>query len=138
MFVEKNRVFFIADDDQDDQELFVGALQQIDESCVCLTAFDGEDAIQKLTGTTLPVLPDIIFLDLNMPKINGRQCLARIKESPVLQHIPVIIYSTSADAKEIQEADQLGAALFMQKPNRFNDLYTALEKIVQHDWHSAL
>lgn len=136
MFVEKNRVFFIADDDQDDRELFIGALQQIDESCVCLTAFDGEDAIQKLTGA--PVLPDIIFLDLNMPKINGKQCLARIKESLELRHIPVIMYSTSADQKEIQETDQLGAAFFLQKPNRFNDLHTALEKIVNHDWQQNL
>jgi CheY-like chemotaxis protein len=136
MFVEKNRVFFIADDDQDDQELFIGALQQIDGSCICLTAFDGEDAIQKLTTAT--VLPDIIFLDLNMPKINGKQCLANIKGSPVLQKVPVIIYSTSADQKEIQETELLGAAFFLQKPNRFTDLCTALEKIVQHNWHSAV
>lgn len=137
MFVEKNRVFFIADDDQDDQELFIGALQQIDESCTCITAFNGEEAIQKLAAAEMD-LPDIIFLDLNMPKINGKQCLAKIKASPALQHIPVIIYSTSADTREMQETEQLGAAFFLQKPNRFNDLCMALEKIVQHNWDTAL
>ncbi len=137
MFVEKKRVFFIADDDQDDQDLFINALQQIDEYCVCNTAFDGEDALGKLSDSVLP-LPDIIFLDLNMPKMNGKQCLAKIKGIENLKHIPVVIYSTSSDKNEIEETNRLGAAFFLQKPNRFNELCNALEKIINHNWTAAI
>ncbi len=133
--LRKTHLFFIADDDQDDQELFINALQQIDESYTSITAFDGEEALQKLFDKTM-VLPQIIFLDLNMPKINGKQCLIKIKESKNLQHIPVVIYSTTADKKEIEETNKLGASFFLQKPNRFSELCSALEKIINHNWGS--
>lgn len=131
--MNKSHVFFIADDDPDDQELFINALLQIDKYCTCVTAFDGVNALQRLNEID-PVLPDIIFLDLNMPKMTGRQCLGRIKQLESLQQVPVIIYSTTADKKEIEELTQMGAAFFLQKPNRFNDLHQALEKIVSHNW----
>lgn len=132
--MKRNFVFFIADDDQDDQELFVTALQQIDESCTCITAINGEEALKKLFDEQIK-LPDFIFLDLNMPKVNGKQCLEKIKQHKNLQNIPVIIYSTSANEKEASELSHMGATMFMQKPNRFSELFTALEKIVNYNWN---
>lgn len=131
--MKKNHTFFIADDDLDDQELFIKALKEIDECCNCITAFNGEDALYKLVNEK-EHLPDFIFLDMNMPKVNGKQCLKEIKLNKELRHIPVIIYSTSAEKKEIQETTQLGAALFMQKPNRFMELRNALNQIILHNW----
>ena len=131
--MKKNHIFFIADDDLDDQELFIKALKEIDDCCNCITAFNGEDALYKLVNEK-EQLPDFIFLDLNMPKVNGKQCLKEIKLNKELRHIPVIIYSTSAEKKEIQETTQLGAALFMQKPNRFMELRNALNQILLHNW----
>ncbi len=124
------RVFFIADDDPDDREIFIQALQEIDENCNCITAVNGEEALEKLLYDNL-FYPDFIFLDLNMPKMNGRQCLKEIKKHPQLQQIPIIIYSTSAEKKEAQEVLALGAMHFLQKPNRFNDLCEALQRIVR-------
>lgn len=131
--MNKTNVFFIADDDPDDQEIFIKALEEVTESCKCFTAADGEDAFLKLSSEKV-FLPDLIFLDLNMPKVNGKQCLVKIKQEQRLQHIPVIMYSTTAEKKEMQEALHLGAAYFLQKPNLFADLCKALDQLIWRDW----
>lgn len=134
--VEIHKKFFIADDDPDDQELFIEALLQIDAQCKCVTAFDGLEALNKLFSQTIHV-PDFIFLDLNMPKMNGKECLVEIKKNNIFKEIPVIIYSTSADKKDMYEAMQLGAVFFLQKPNRFEELSRALLHIISYDWKRA-
>ena len=128
-----NKIFFIADDDPDDQEILTAALKSIDKFCKCVTAFNGEQALQVLLKGML-TLPDIIFLDLNMPRMNGKQCLTEIKKNDLLQNIPVIIYSTSAEKKDIEETLNSGAAFFLQKPNRFDDLSQALNQIISRKW----
>jgi CheY-like chemotaxis protein len=132
--VKAKKVFFIADDDPDDRELFIEALRTIDPDCDCITATDGEDALYKLSNG-LEQLPDFIFLDLNMPKVNGRECLAIIKKTGKFDQIPVIIYSTSAEEKDIEQTTKSGAAYFLQKPNRFEDLSKALSNIISKDWN---
>jgi CheY-like chemotaxis protein len=134
--VELYKNFFIADDDPDDQELFIEALHEIDAYCICVTAYDGQEALKKLFGPK-NYLPDIIFLDLNMPKMNGKECLAEIKKNNLLKEIPVIIYSTSADKRDMIDAMQLGAVFFLQKPNRFDELSQALRHIITFDWKTA-
>jgi CheY-like chemotaxis protein len=131
--VKATKTFFIADDDPDDQELFIEALHSIDKDCNCITAFDGQDAVVKLKQH-IDALPDFIFLDLNMPKLNGKECLAEIKKDANFNNIPVIIYSTSTAQKEIDETIKMGAAFFLQKPNRFEDLSRALSNIILHNW----
>ncbi|HMK03787.1 MAG TPA: response regulator [Ferruginibacter sp.] len=126
--MKTGNVFFIVDDDPDDQELFIEALQGIDEFCKCITAFDGEEALKKLNDG-IPQ-PDFIFLDLNMPRMNGKQFLAQIKNNGKTRHIPVIIYSTSSEKKDIQDTTDLGALYFLQKPNRFEELSKALNEII--------
>ncbi len=131
--METQRVFFIADDDLDDQELFIAALKEIDSFCKCITATNGYEALQRLQEMKAP-FPDFIFLDLNMPRVDGRQLLAAIKKMRELQNIPVIIYSTSADQRDIDETMQLGATYFLQKPNRFEDLQNALQDVLSRNW----
>jgi DNA-binding NtrC family response regulator len=126
---------FIADDDPDDLEVFKYALKEINEDLVCNTAINGEDALEKLFSLRADV-PDMIFLDLNMPKMGGKECLVEIKRNHLLIEIPVIIYSTSTDPRDIMEAMQLGASFFLEKPNRFDELYFALMKILFHDWEN--
>ena len=131
--MEANKIFFIADDDPDDREIFIEALHGIDKLCKCVTAFDGQEALSKLTNG-IGQLPDFIFLDLNMPRMNGKQCLVEIKKNSKLRKIPVIIYSTSTDEKDIAETLELGAAFFLQKPNRFDELSRALANIISKKW----
>ena len=131
--MRKDPVFFIADDDPDDQELFIKALKEINDQCFCITAFNGEEALDRLLDEK-NTPPDLIFLDLNMPRKNGKQCLKEIKLHKIIQDIPVIIYSTSAEKKGMEETIALGAVLFMQKPNRFIELRNALDQIIAHNW----
>ncbi|HEX2683151.1 MAG TPA: response regulator [Ferruginibacter sp.] len=126
-------LYFIVDDDQDDQELFIEALQELDDNCKCITAFNGKDALQKLRNG-MTSLPDFIFLDLNMPLMNGKQFLAEIKQSGDIRNVPVIIYSTSTNTQDVLDTIQLGAVFFLQKPNRFEDLSKALSGIISRKW----
>lgn len=126
-------LYFIIDDDPDDQELFIEALHGLDEEGQCITAFNGQEALQKL-ASGMPALPNFIFLDLNMPLMNGRQFLAKIKNNKANKDIPVIIYSTSIESKDVQDTLQMGAAFFLQKPNRFDDLKKELANIISRSW----
>ena len=82
-------------------------------------------------------IPQLIFLDLNMPKLNGKQVLKEIKKNNNLTSIPVIMYSTSFAPKDIEEIRMVGAVHHLLKPSRFEDLCNALEKILITDWQKA-
>ncbi len=116
----------IAEDDVDDQEIFSIAISELDESYDCTYTLNGIDALERLNHDTL--LPNYIFLDLNMPRMNGIQCLAEIKKQDRLSHIPVVIYSTSSGQSFIDEALLHGAATFITKPSRISDLVTILNE----------
>lgn len=126
-------MFFIVDDDIDDQELFIEAVNEVDNSIQCLSATDCEEALDLLKSGRME-LPDMIFLDLNMPRLNGKQCLVELKKQANLRHIPVIIYSTSSEKRDIEETSRLGAAHFLTKPNKFEELCRALSFVVSQDW----
>jgi CheY-like chemotaxis protein len=116
---------FIVDDDPDDQELFSAAMEKTSlQDYTCIFADDGEEAIEKLNEG---FVPDYIFLDLNMPRLNGMQCLKEIRKQQHLQQIPIAIYTTSADEGSKREALRLGATAFISKPARFNDLVSKLD-----------
>ena len=131
--MSKQRLFFIVDDDADDQELFIEAVGEVDSTIRCITASDSEEALDLLKNRKIP-LPDVIFLDLNMPRLNGKQCLAELKKQAHLRDIPVIIYSTSSEKRDIDETSRLGAAHFLTKPNKFEELCEAITYVVSRDW----
>ena len=124
---------FIIDDDIEDQEIFIEAVKEVSEKIVCTSSTSGEDALKHLE-LQAKKLPDLIFLDLNMPKLNGKQVLKEIKNIPGLRTIPVIMYSTSFAPRDIDEIRQIGAAHHLLKPSRFNDLCGALTSILAKEW----
>lgn len=134
--MKSKRRFFIVDDDSDDQDLFMEAVNEVDNSIECMSASNCEEALDLLKNKKIS-LPDMIFLDLNMPRLNGKQCLAELKREAHLRDIPVIIYSTSSERRDIEETSRLGAAHFLTKPNKFEELCKALSIVVSKDWHQA-
>jgi CheY-like chemotaxis protein len=118
---------FYADDDAEDCELFAEALHQIDPEVKSIIARDGREALAYLNNT--PDLPDYIFLDINMPLVDGKRVLIEIKKSIRLKDIPVVMYSTTSDTNEIKEYYKLGAHDFLIKPNNFGSLCESLESI---------
>ena len=111
--------FFLVDDDTDDAGLFCEALKEVDPSAVCHLASHGEEALEILERVGAP---DIIFLDINMPRMNGWECLAELKTSDAYKDIPVIMYSTSSYQREIDIAKEAGALCFFTKPDSYKDL----------------
>ena len=119
--MNQQKIVMIVDDDVDDIEFFCEALTEIDASVQYLTALNGVDALNKLRSDE-NVLPHVIFLDLNMPRMDGKQLLKELKNDYVLKDIPTIIYSTSSMPTDIEEAMALGATHFLTKPSSFKKL----------------
>jgi CheY-like chemotaxis protein len=118
----------LADDDSDDRELFEEAVTVVDPRIKISMAKDGEELMELLkTNSTL----DMIFLDLNMPKKNGKECLTEIMESNILKNIPVIIYTTSLNPDDIEETFNHGAHHFFRKPNSYEELKNILHKLLR-------
>jgi len=126
--LKKRKIFLIVDDDIDDQQFLIEALVQNSPSCLCFTASSGQEAVTNLTEALIPI-PDVIFLDLNMPILDGKQCLIIIKQTSSLQHIPVIIYSTTSSKREIEEMNKQGASYFLIKTHSFKELSKELASI---------
>jgi CheY-like chemotaxis protein len=82
--------------------------------------------------------PELILLDLNLPGIDGREVLAMIKQSKTLKTIPVIVLSTSADPKDIEECYQSGANSYMVKPMNFNELKTSIQMMLDYWFKAAI
>lgn len=102
------------DDDHDDAHLFAIALRHVDPSCTFTHASDGTSGLQLLKpGCTLP---DFIFLDLNMPRMHGKECLREIRKQAHLTDVPVIIHTTSRSPRDVTETKALGASYFVTKP----------------------
>ena len=115
------------DDDSEDRDFFCEALREIDPSIICLIAGSGMEALSLLQHQD--PLPDYIFLDINMPMMDGKQCLKALKSISHLQTIPVIMYSTSTDTREIRECYRLGAEDFLIKPHSYEKLVNDLMSI---------
>ena len=120
---------YLIDDDMDDVELFREALQEVDPSISLQYANDGHEAVRNLTEQK-NVLPDLIFLDISMPVFSGLQCLASFKKDEKLKDLPVIMYTTSSQEREIRTAKELGASGFVTKPNNFKHLKRMLTLIL--------
>lgn len=120
--------YYVIDDDLDDQEFLIEALIENDATAQCVTATNGQQAIQQLRKVN-SILPDAIFLDLNMPGLSGKECLLQLKQIPFLKDVPVVIYSTSFDQHEREQCIKMGAFYFLIKSFSFQNLKEELAVI---------
>jgi CheY-like chemotaxis protein len=128
------KLILIVDDDADDRIFFTEALLEIDKTMQCIPARNAMEALDILKNSRGRV-PDYIFLDLNMPRVSGLQCLAQIKKSVDHRHIPVIIFTTSRQHADAEEAKKMGADLFLSKPAKYNELVEMLRFIIAQEWN---
>ncbi|MBL0740391.1 response regulator [Chryseolinea lacunae] len=119
-----------ADDDADDIELFQEILRDIDRSIVVLFASDGLQALRMLREAN--VLPDIVFLDINMPLINGKECLSEIRRDHTLKALPVVMYSTANAEQEVKDCFELGASDYLCKATHYAKLREDIESILRN------
>ncbi len=126
-----NKIFLI-DDDLDDQFFFKEVIESINPTLHCYTATNGKIALDKLKVSAS--LPDIIFLDLNMPVMNGFDFLIQIKKENALSKIPVCIFTTSNILRDKELTKEFGAQFFLTKPNDFQVLRKKLQQILSADF----
>jgi CheY-like chemotaxis protein len=122
----------LAEDDEDDQFFFSDALAGLPFPTELTIVSNGHDAVEKLSHSANK--PDIIFLDLNMPKMNGKECLKQIRTNKTLTSVPCIILSTSSAHTEIEETYHAGANLYLLKPNENGNLLKMVNKVLKQDW----
>lgn len=132
-FSNKPIVVFLADDDADDRAMFEEVIHEVDPTIELTCAEDGKVLLTMLHSGKYP-LPHLIFLDLNMPNKNGKECLEEIRNSDRLKDIPVIIYSTSSSPKDIDDTFEKGADLYIRKPSSFQELRLIARAVLAIEW----
>jgi CheY-like chemotaxis protein len=126
---EKTLLVYLVDDDPDDQHLFSEALSKISRPVNLTILNNGVELMDKLFTTDQ--LPDMVFLDLYMPMMDGEECLQDIREEKKFNKIPILIYSNSFDINRIGRLFEMGANRFLQKPVSFSSLVSLLDRIIR-------
>lgn len=133
--IHKHYNVLLADDDNDDRKFFADALEELKVPCK-LT--DIPDCVELLAIISKESKPDIIFLDLNMPNLSGLECLQEIRQNKRFDDVPVAIYSTSSNRKDIVRSYNGGANMYVVKPNRFDEIVNILQNIFSTDLKNYL
>ncbi|GAO43853.1 response regulator [Flavihumibacter petaseus] len=123
-------ICMLIDDDSDDQEIFALALKEADPAAKCISVNDAMEGLRLLRSGTVP---DIIFLDVNMHKINGLACLREIRKIGGLDKVRVIMTSTAADPAVIRQCFALGAEKYMVKPPGLEPYVKALQDTLKQE-----
>jgi CheY-like chemotaxis protein len=123
----------LADDDEDDRITFTDAFKEVKIKTKVDTVKDGNELMDFLKSEENE-LPDVLFLDLNMPCKSGIECLAEIKSDERLNDMAIVIYSTSASENDIEETFVKGANVYMQKPSDFGVLKKLLSEVIIINW----
>lgn len=125
----KNLNILLADDDMDDCMFFKHALEELSPSAQLTTVHDGEQLMNYMSDhSSRNSGPDVLFLDINMPRKNGLECLEEIKRDPKLKDIPVVMFSTSNSWDTINMLFKSGSHVYIHKPSDF----AQLKQVVQH------
>jgi CheY-like chemotaxis protein len=123
-----NRILLI-DDDEDEAEILQAAIAGIDQAPLFHYISNCAEALRLLEQNKISV-PDLILLDIRMPRMNGLDCLREIKRLDHLSDVPVVIYSNAGSARNVQEAMARGARVFWKKPNLYLELVKELKELI--------
>ena len=123
----------LADDDDDDRLFFKDAIAEVKVKTVVNMVNDGVELMDYLNSSDSR-LPNLIFLDLNMPRKGGMECLKEIRRNNRLKDLSIAIYSTSGLEKDIEETFIKGANIYIKKPNDFEELKNILDKVISINW----
>nr|WP_322624111.1 response regulator [uncultured Flavobacterium sp.] len=132
----RSKNIYLAEDDIDDVDFFKEALRDICPNCTLNVSGNGEELLHALNAGT--PTPDIIFIDINMPRMDGIQALVSMRSSGMLENTPIIIYSTSTNDDYIQKAYDNGASHYFTKPSSFTLLTEKIRGFLSVNWGTTL
>lgn len=127
------RRLLLVDDDEEEFELFLSAAKEVVKDIDVIHADGCNDVLSILQNTN----PDIVFLDINMPTVDGIDCLKMIRSSKAYETLPVIMYSTSSNQLSIQECYDHKANLYVVKSYSYQGLLNVLTEVLSINWHEA-
>ena len=123
----------LADDDEDDRMFFEDAISELPIKTHLRSVADGDELLDYLSDPN-NVMPNLIFLDLNMPKKGGIECLKEIRSDERFNNLCIAIYSTSASEQDIENTFILGANVYIRKPNDYGQLKKVLSSVLAINW----
>jgi DNA-binding response OmpR family regulator len=123
----------LVDDDEDDCMVFGIGISEISRRIEFQCNQNSESALAQLNDDRVP-RPDIIFLDWNMPKVNGKDFLAAIRKNARYDEVPIVVFTTSHAKEDRESAQRLGASYFLSKPSSVQELLRSLHAILRMDW----
>jgi len=122
--------FLLIEDDEIERLKFTRVLKKNEYKHKLIEAENGEEALKILEVKT--VIPDIIFLDLNMPKMNGLEFLKIIKSDPSLKYTPIVILSTSNNHKDLKDSYEIGIAGYIVKPLKYEEYAYKIKCLIDY------
>lgn len=128
MAVEPKTILLV-EDNADDEQLTLRAMRQSEIPNIIRIARDGAEALDKLFGPEAGRLPDLVLLDLKLPKINGLEVLERIRAEETTKTLPVVILTSSDEERDIVESYNLGANSYIRKPVDFDQFIDAVRQL---------
>jgi CheY-like chemotaxis protein len=121
-----DKVILLVEDNPDDQELALLAFKEANITSKIITCSDGEEALDYLFATGMyadrdaRIMPEVMLLDLKLPKVDGFEVLKRVREDPRTKLLPVVVLTTSSEQKDLVESYQLGTNSYIRKPVDFS------------------
>ena len=128
--MKKTLKILLIEDDTIEVMKFIKVIETLGEKHQIIESKNGEEAMDTLKSTKQ--LPDIIVLDLNMPKVNGVEFLSSLKEDVTLKYIPAIVLTTSNNPKDIMECYKIGIAGYILKPLKYEDYVNRIKKVLEY------
>ncbi len=123
------KTILLVEDSADDEQLTLRAMRQSEVPNIIRVARDGAEALDHLFGATAGRLPDLILLDLKLPKMSGLEVLQRIRTEHLTRSLPVVVLTSSDEERDIVESYNLGANSYIRKPVDFDEFIDAVKQL---------
>ena len=123
------KTILLVEDSADDEQLTLRAMRQSEVPNIIRVARDGAEAIEFLFGENTGRLPDLVLLDLKLPKVNGLEVLQRIRTEPKTRNLPIVVLTSSDEERDIIESYNLGANSYIRKPVDFDEFIDAVKQL---------
>lgn len=123
------KTILLVEDNADDEQLTLRAMRQSEVPNMIRVARDGAEALEHIFGTPNGRLPDLVLLDLKLPKVSGLEVLQRLRNDPRTRSMPVVVLTSSDEEKDIVESYSLGANSYIRKPVDFDEFMDAVRQL---------